>query len=173
MSVRDMELKRDNEEINAEKLIKHQPDHILKCDECAYSSETEIALKKHMKTEHEVQCTSCSNSFAGNKKLKNHICKVHVENPTYKEYYMKEWFERDKCIRVFNNNKKEEVIILHSEDCTDISKCADLPENLKDEKWRQTWTYTSTHIILYEGQVYSMGNQYSFLLQSKVGSLNC
>ena len=132
---RDMEIKTVNEEHQAEKLLEHQPDHILKCDECAYSSETEIALKKHMKTEHEVQCTSCRNSFAGNKKLKNHICKVHVENPTYKEYYMKEWFERDKCIRVFNNNKKEEVIILHSEDCTDISKCADLPENIKDEKW--------------------------------------
>ena len=85
MSVRDMEFKRDNEEINAEKLIKHQPDHILKCDECAYSSETEIALKKHMKTEHEVRCQSCRNSFAGHKKLKNHICKVHVENLTYKE----------------------------------------------------------------------------------------
>ena len=48
---------------------------------------------------------------------------------------------------MFNNNKKEEVIILHSEDCTDISKCADLLENIKGEQCvRDTHGLTHLHI---------------------------
>ena len=118
----------------------------FQCEECDFSSVIETDLKNHMKTEHEVQCIFCNDSFAGSKKHKYHICKVHVENPTHKEYYTKDWFERNKCIRVFNNNKKEEVIILHSENCIEITKCADLPEKIKDEKvFRDTHGLTHLH----------------------------
>ena len=54
-----------------------------------------------------------------------------MKNPTFKIYYMKEWFEKDKCIRVFDKSKEEEVIILHSEDCISTNNCSDLPENIK------------------------------------------
>ena len=117
----------------------------FQCEECDFNFVIESDLKNHMKTEHEVQCIFCNNSFAGSKKHKNHICKVHVENPAYKEYYTKDWFDRKKCIRVFRNDKKEEVIILHSVDCIEITKCADLPEKITDEKCFRD-THGLTHL---------------------------
>ena len=79
----------------------------FKWDECEQTFESDSDLKEHKKTNHSVDCSFCKTTFAGNKKFKNHICKVSVENPITETFYMKELFEKNKCIRVFDNNLKK------------------------------------------------------------------
>ena len=66
-----------------------------------------------MKETHEVKCEACSETFAGSKKLKNHMCKVQIEDPEYFDIYMKNWYRRGDCIPVFSKRLKKELIILH------------------------------------------------------------
>ena len=80
---------------------------------------------------HEILCPQCNCMFAGEQKMKNHLCKIHVKNPSSKRFYMKDWFVKDKCIRVFDNNSKQEVVLLHSDDCITNNSCNELPENLQ------------------------------------------
>ena len=48
---------------------------------------------------------------------------------------MKEWFEKTQCIRVFDNNLKQEVVILHSENCISArSSCTELPDICSTQK---------------------------------------
>ena len=63
------------------------------------------------------------------------MCRIKVDNPTSYWFYTKDWFERDKCIRVFDNNKKEEVVIVHSENCITNNTCLELPENFRKENY--------------------------------------
>ena len=44
---------------------------------------------------------------------------------------MKDWFERDKCIRVFDDNTKNEVALLHTEDCVANNYCTNIPDDFK------------------------------------------
>ena len=126
---RDFEIKRLKTELEEVKLFK--------CDECDYSAARESELKTHMKTIHEVVCSHCNCTCAGENKFRNHICKVQVENPLSEQFgfYTKDWFERKKCIRVFDNASKEEVIMLHSENCIEHKVCSELPSNFLREKY--------------------------------------
>ena len=120
------------QELNSSKL-KYIP--VYECDECEHTFEADTDMKEHKKTTHAVNCSYCKSTFAGNKKFENHICKVLVENPISQKFYMKEWFEKNKCIRVFDNDLKKEVVILHSEDCISLrSCCTDLPKNFSTQK---------------------------------------
>ena len=115
------------------------------CDECSYSYQSEPDLKSHKQSEHEHMCSFCDNTFAGLKKLNNHMCRIKVDNPTSYWFYTKDWFERDKCIRVFDNNKKEEVVIVHSENCITNNTCLELPENFRKEHYFKD-TYGMLHL---------------------------
>ena len=53
---------------------------------------------------------------------------------------MKDWFDRNKCIRVFDVIKKQEAVVLHSEDCIENNPCTDLPQNFVKEGY-----FTDTH----------------------------
>ena len=129
---KDSQIEKLKHEISSLK-SKKIPDY--KCDECEYTSDTEDNLKQHTKIAHEVVCSFCNCSFAGNKKLSTHVCKIVVENPTSSPLYMKDWFVRNGCIRNFDGDIKREVFNLHSEDCVSSSSCTSLPENFKTEKY--------------------------------------
>ena len=86
------------------------------CDECDYSSETKTGLTTHIGTEHIHACNFCDYTYAGLYKFDNHTCRIKVLNPTSYWFYTKDWFERRKCVRVFDNIAKEEVVVIHSED---------------------------------------------------------
>ena len=104
----------------------------FKCEECDFSSIIESDLKIHVETLHQHLCKHCSCSFAGEKKLKNHMCRIFVKNPIYeKGLYTKDWFERDKCVRVFDDKTKKEVAILHSEDCIAKNECINFPDDFQ------------------------------------------
>ena len=59
-----------------------------------------------------------------------------MDNPCSEQFgfYTKDWFERQKCIRIFDNASKEEVIVLHSENCLEQKVCPELPSDFKKEK---------------------------------------
>ena len=127
-----------NRDSQIEKL-KHELDKLKNlhyCEECDFSSATDTELKCHIGEQHEHQCPYCDCKFVGEKKLKNHLCRVYVKNPCSEQFgfYTKDWFERQKCIRIFEKASKEEVIILHSEYCVEQKVCLELPLNFKKEK---------------------------------------
>ena len=75
----------------------------------------------------------CNEMFAGIDKLNGHMCRVHIKNPSYKEYYMKDWLIRNICIRVFSRKKQSEVGMLHSELCIESKPCSDLLSKLQPD----------------------------------------
>lgn len=110
--------------------------NLISCKECTYSSESEADLKCHVNKEHEHHCDHCKYSYIGEEKFRNHICKILVNNPLSEQFglYTKDWFERRKCIRIFDNTTKEEIIVLHSENCVKQKVCPELPSNFSVEK---------------------------------------
>ena len=118
------------------------------CEECDFASATDTELKHHMGEQLEHNCNYCDCKFVGEKKLKNHLFRVYVNNPCSEQFgfYTKDWFERQKCIRIFENASKEEVILLHSENCVEQKVCLELPLNFKKEKYFKD-THGMIHLI--------------------------
>ena len=103
-----------------------------KCEECDFSSISEPDLKIHVETMHQHMCSYCGSSFAGEKRLKNHMCRIYINNPSSdKGYFTKDWFVRDKCIRVFENISETEVAALHTENCVENNICTTFPDDYK------------------------------------------
>ena len=82
---------------------------------------------------HEVKCDKCNEKFGGENKFKTHMRRICVKNPTVDSLYMKNWFLPNECIRVFCNEQKEQLAILHSKQCEEENPCPDVPPNLKNE----------------------------------------
>ena len=97
----------------------------FKCEECEFTSNLESDLNSHIESMHQHFCSHCSCSYVGEKKLKKHLCRIFLCNPSCPEkgFYTKDWFERNKCIRVFDTNTETEVAVLHSEDCVEKNIC--------------------------------------------------
>ena len=55
------------------------------------------------------------------------MCRIHVMNPNWGGYYMKNWYVRNICIRIFSKVKETEIGILHSESCVQSKPCTLLP----------------------------------------------
>ena len=79
----------------------------FKCEECDFTINTKDGLKTHVERDHKVTCENCNENYAGNRKLLNHMCRVHIKNPSQCELYMKNWFINNECIRVFSEKKKK------------------------------------------------------------------
>ena len=103
----------------------------FKCDECELLYDDEQSMRLHVKKTHEIKCETCNEIFAGQKKLKNHMCRVHLKEPDYLDIYMRNWYRRGDCLPVFSKKLKKELIILHSENCWESENfCSDIPENV-------------------------------------------
>ena len=55
---------------------------------------------------------------------------MHITNPSYEYYYMKDWFVRNDCIRIFSEQKETDIGMLHSEECINSKNCSYLPHQL-------------------------------------------
>ena len=95
----------------------------FKCEECDFTINTKEGMKLHVERDHTVICEDCDEKYAGERKLKTHMCRVHVKNPTKNELYMKNWFIKNECIRVFSEKRKKEIAIIHSDLCVKNYTC--------------------------------------------------
>ena len=101
------------------------------CDQCEYKDDDKLNLKQHMKEYHEVQCDECNETFAGLRKLKNHMCRVNLKDPEYLDLYLKNWYRRGDCVPVFSKRLEKELLILHSEKCwVNKNFCSELPKDV-------------------------------------------
>ena len=60
------------------------------------------------------------------------MCRVHVRNPTYVDYYMKDWFIRNDCIRIFSKQKQTDIGMLHSDLCIESNPCLPVSSKLQN-----------------------------------------
>ena len=87
------------------------------CEQCDFTTVSEKGLKIHVGRMHEVKCDKCNEKVGGEHKLKTHMCRIIVANPTIDSLYMKNWYLPNECIRVFCNEQKKQLAILHSKKC--------------------------------------------------------
>ena len=102
----------------------------FKCDECDFLGDSTNGMKMHMTEAHEMECDICNQSFRSEDKLEYHICKLHIENPSFETLYIKDWNDRKGCSPIFCNEEKNEVAILHTEKCWEMDGgCGELPSH--------------------------------------------
>ena len=62
------------------------------CSQCNYVCGKENDLKTHMRLNHDqLHCEECDFYYKEEFKLKMHMCKVTVINPTFGTLYTKDW----------------------------------------------------------------------------------
>ena len=87
------------------------------------------------------------------------MCRPHVKNPSWGFLYMKDWFVKNDCVRIFSEQKQKEVAILHSELCVKKNSCS-LPSDLrsqlsyKDEQDIQHLTASTSQILKLSGNIW-------------------
>ena len=112
--------------------------HVPKPDVIIYKSDSEESVDKHKRTvhapicdsplllEHLFDCKICNFTCTTEDKLKNHMCRVTVINPTFCDLYTKNWIVLNRCTPIFHRIEKIEVAILHCKDCKDnINRCSE------------------------------------------------
>ena len=73
-------------------------------------------------------------AFENDSKLRTHICKTNIRNPTYGNLYLNNWILTKGCTPIFNRHFKKEVVTLHWEDCwRRICPCQELKPNISDK----------------------------------------
>ena len=103
------------------------------CEECNHSAKSKADLKLHHETLHVKICSDSKCNFAGERKLKEHVCRIYLSNPTSGRLYLKDWFVKDTCVRVFDNDTKDEKYVLHSDPCLMNQSCEELPTDFKQK----------------------------------------
>ena len=65
----------------------------FECTQCNYFCGKEDDLKTHMRSNHyQLHCEECDLNFKEESKLKMHMCKVTLKNPTFGTLYTKDLF---------------------------------------------------------------------------------
>ena len=65
--------------------------------------------------------------FKDKVKMKSHMCRIHIDNPTCGDYYLKNWILSEGCTRIYSNSRKSLLVFLHSEECiTNTNRCPDM-----------------------------------------------
>ena len=84
-------------------------------------------MNKHVRKMHDENCNMCDLAFEIRDKLKDHICKINVRNPTHGNCYLKNLILAKGCTPIYNKATKKEIVTLHFDDCwRRISPCAEL-----------------------------------------------
>ena len=92
----------------ADILTKHMDEnHTIKCDHCDFTTPYIKTLDLHLEETHKYKCNNCNLTHNDQWKHKIHICKVDIENPTFKTFYSKAW-----C-----SERNEDVLWLHNDKC--------------------------------------------------------
>ena len=63
---------------------------------CEFVAETDIELERHTEDQHG-HCEICGVTFKNKEKLCKHICKVDIDNPTFKSFFTRSWFDANGC----------------------------------------------------------------------------
>ena len=71
---------------------------------------------------HKFDCKTCDLVCKTEEKLANHMCRITVKNPSFCDFYTKNWIALNKCSYIFHRIEKVEVALLHCEDCTENKK---------------------------------------------------
>ena len=101
---------------------------------CEFESGEEKEIKKHKDSTHELSCLICDQTFKSKSKLKTHMCRLLVTNPTCGDYFTKNWIVAQCCMRIFSTSEESESLILHSIECFDnMNRCSDMPEHYDHE----------------------------------------
>ena len=97
------------------------------CIFCDYKTKTENELNSHVRKHHEEKCNKCDLAFESRNKLRDHICKIYIHNPTHGNCYLKNWIQANGCTAIYNKATKTEIVTLHFDDCwRRITPCAEL-----------------------------------------------
>ena len=80
----------------------------------------------------QMMCKNCDLTLKTKDKVKTHVCKVSIRNPSSGPLYMKGWYDRNGCTQIFNSNLNEEVAWLHAEICV-LEECAPFRNVSKDD----------------------------------------
>ena len=98
-----------------------------KCGECDYESDDEIDMKFHAKSKHngDFKCTVCDIDLKSGSRLKTHMCRVPILNPSYGSLYLRSWYDANGCTPIYCSKNNSEIAWLHHSDCTDdTNPCA-------------------------------------------------
>ena len=127
-------------EVNCETNIQKEKFHgtedapsTSKCGSCDYQSDDENDMNTHVKIKHAFNCEVCKLIFKNEVKLQTHVCRITITNPTYGEFYTKNWIVSKSCARIFSRTQKQEVAYLHSPQCiNNTNSCQDIPTDPSD-----------------------------------------
>ena len=87
------------------------------CDKCDYETDLQYEFMTHKSLEHNKGCTECRQTFITEEKLEKHVCKIDTGNPSFEHFYSRSWMDSNNCNKIYCNNIKQEVAILHCEKC--------------------------------------------------------
>ena len=74
----------------------------------------------------DLECENCNLTCKTKDKLEKHLCRVTVKNPSFCDYYTKNWIVLNRCTPVYHRILKAEVALLHCEDCAqNKNRCID------------------------------------------------
>jgi hypothetical protein len=110
--------------------------HETRCSICDYKCLNKLGLENHMEKKHmticvkgnesatsqlvdHFECKNCNLTCKTEDKLENHMCRIEVKNPSFCDFYTKNWIALNRCSYVFHRIEKVEVAVLHCKDCTE------------------------------------------------------
>ena len=97
------------------------------CGLCDFVSDDETDIYVHVTSNHKFRCNTCNSEFKSEKKIKEHTCRIYIENPEFGEYYMKNWIIANSCARIFSKSLSRDILFLHTEQCIEkVKSCPDL-----------------------------------------------
>ena len=74
-------------------------------------------LHEHYLSEHSFSCPACNIIFRTLNKLNRHLCKLEVDNPSFRSFLTRGWFDLKGCNQVNCSVRDQQVAILHCEEC--------------------------------------------------------
>ena len=110
-------------ESTAVELEQHELEkHELECEHCDFKTYMEVDFDKHMEEKHGTNkrpyiCDTCELTFRTKDIVMVHICKINLNNPTFKTLYTKNWYNANGCNALYCTRKSRDVAWLHSEKC--------------------------------------------------------
>ena len=99
-------------------LTKHMDEmHSKKCDHCPFTAQCTETLVLHMNESHKFRCNKCKLAHNDEWKHTIHICKVDIENPTFRSLYCKAWLDQNGCNPIYCLERSEDILWLHNDKC--------------------------------------------------------
>ena len=111
---------------------KNQEVEVVKCPDCNFTADWN--LDDHILDKHNFPCGDCSLIFRSLERLRNHMCKLPIKNPTFGTLYSKSWWDGNGCNPIFCDRKNQEVAWLHHDKCLSKVKTCYLAQNHLAEK---------------------------------------